>query len=205
MAEATGTPGSGPPRSPTSYSVVAPYSPATAARAAFPPQVIAETVAPKVRPCVRSSSDVVVNEPFDGSVTIQMFDRAITLLENLDRLEKTDDAFGAVALVHVLLAGGARLGGDDVGDFLARAVRSGLIREREVRHAENFERLGLGGHYALEGGVARLDHAGGDGHQRRQGRGHLVVAGFGLTLDLDGRPVDRHRLGEGNGRQPEQF
>jgi len=56
---------------------------------------------------VRSSNEVVVKEPFDGSVTIQMFDSAMTLLQNLDRLEETDDSLCAVALVYVLLARGA--------------------------------------------------------------------------------------------------
>src|SRR5665213_3342855 len=95
IADATGAPGRPPCRAPTSKSVVAPNSPAWAANDAPSPHVTAETVVASERACVRSSSEVVVNEPFDGSTTTQMFDSAMAIsLQNLDRFEEGHDALG---------------------------------------------------------------------------------------------------------------
>ena len=65
--------------------------------------------------------------------------------------------------------------------------------------------LGLRRHDPLERRVARLDDAGGDGHDGGQRAGHLVEARLGLALDAHRRAVDRDGLRERHRRQAEQL
>src|SRR5579871_1278375 len=208
IAAATGTPGSAPARSPTSWTVLAPWAPRTAALAAASgPQVIASTVPARPRAAVSSSRLVVEIPAVVGSQRTHRVRTVIpsSLSDGLVGLEERDDAPGAVALVLHDLALAARLCGHDVDDLLARAGGAHLAVEAEVRDRHGVDGLRLGRHDPLERRVPRLDDARGDGDHARQRAGHLVVARLGLALDAHGRAVDRDRLGERDRRQAEQL
>src|SRR5271170_413269 len=102
-AEETGTPGRAPPRSPTSYTVVAPYSPRGPAKEAVSvPQATASTVPATARASVRSSSVIGVGPASPASANTHTLSIAIS--DHLQLLEEGDDALGAVPLVHHDLA-----------------------------------------------------------------------------------------------------
>ena len=118
---------------------------------------------------------------------------------------KADDLVEGLAVVLddlAGLAGGRVLDGDDLLAGAGRADLGGV--EAEVGDRQLVDRLGLGRHDPLEGGVAGLDHAGGDGHDGRHRAGDLVVAGLGLALDLDLVALDVDLLGEGDRREAEE-
>src|SRR5579875_102865 len=225
MAPATGAPGRALPRSPTSYTVTAPYSPRTGAVAApSAPHVTASTVPPRLRASVSSSSVVLMGAPPADSASTQTLSIDIRVLlaswktagapsrrgagnsDQLELLEEGDDALGAVALVGDDLARLALLGGGHVDDLLAGTGEAHLAGiEPEIGHRQLVDGLGLGRHDPLEGGVAGLDDTGGDRHDGGQRGLHLVVAGLGLALDVHRAVGDRHLLGEGDRRHAEQL
>src|SRR5947209_886403 len=82
---------------------------------------------------------------------------------DFELFEELDDALVGVALVLDDLPRLALLGRRDVDDFLAGATPpDGVVGNAEVGHLDLVDRLVLGRHDPLEGGVSGLDHAGGD-------------------------------------------
>src|ERR1700677_1971250 len=102
-APETGTPRRAPPRSPTAYTVVAPYSPKGPANEAVSvPQPTAASVRARARASVRSSSVIGVGPASPASANTHILSIAIS--DHLQLLEEGDDALGAVPLVHHDLA-----------------------------------------------------------------------------------------------------
>src|SRR5579883_991067 len=132
MAAATGLPGRLPLRSPTSCTVVTPYSPRVAAAWSVPsPQVKASTVPASSRARVASSREVVMGTPSAFSARTQMVPTDIRFaptrrLDDLELLEEVDHALVSVPFVDDDLAGAARLGVGHVGDLLAGAAGADL-------------------------------------------------------------------------------
>src|SRR4051812_28830676 len=116
------------------------------------------------RALVRSSSVVVVTLPSVASANTQIFERAMfqCLLEDLEVVEIGDDLLegGAVVLDDLTgLTSGCLFDGDDL--LTGTGPTHGRGVEAQVGDLERVDRLRLGGHDPLEGGVAGLDHAGG--------------------------------------------
>src|SRR5277367_4773928 len=135
-AAATGTPGSAPPRSPTSYRVVAPYSPnGPASAAASSPQATASTVEATARASVSSSSVTGVGplSPFSA----RTHTLPIGISDHLQLFQEGHDALRAVALVHHDLSRATRLGVRDVRDLLPRPGGADQRRvDPEVGHGQ---------------------------------------------------------------------
>src|SRR4029453_2924918 len=205
MAEATGSPGKLPPRSPVAYTLVAPWAPRVSAIAsASPPPYTASTVSPSSRAFVSISSVMGATLPSAASARTQMRFRAIAATvsyvsvpvrprpsDDLEVLEEGDDLGVALAVVLDDLPGltGRRLvHSHDVLTGAGRAHGGGV--DAQVGQRQLIDRLGLGGHDPLEARVAGLHDAGRHRHHCRQGGLHVVLRERGLPLALH-RPA-RH-------------
>src|SRR5258708_19014060 len=138
-----------PPRSPTSYSVVAPYSPSgPASDAASAPQATASTVDATVRASVSSSSVTGVGPLSPTSASTHTL--SIGISDHLQLLEEGHDALRAVALVHHDLSRPACLGVGHVRDLLPAARRADQRRfDPELAHLPLFDALCLRRHAPL--------------------------------------------------------
>src|SRR6056300_929956 len=138
-AEAMAAPGRDPPRSPVAYTRVAPNSPRVPATAEASPPTTADTVAPRERALVSSSSVPVVTAPSLAWANTQMFEivmsfsvrslfRSVARMfrsDDLESLEELDDLHVGFSVVLDDLAGlaGRRLGHG--GDLLTGRVPPG--------------------------------------------------------------------------------
>src|SRR5579864_3704603 len=107
MAAPTGTPGSAPPRSPTSWTREAPWLPRAAAWSAMPaPQATASTVVASSRALVSSSRLTGRGRPSATSATTQMVLSVIPVvsLDQLELGEEVDDPLVPLAVVFQDLA-----------------------------------------------------------------------------------------------------
>src|SRR6056300_1511476 len=197
-AEAMAAPGRAPPRSPVAYTREAPNSPRVPATAEASPPITADTVLPRERAFVSSSSVPVVTAPSLAWANTQMFEIVMSFsvrslcrsvvrefrsndLESLEELNDLHVGF-SVVLDDLAVFASRRLGHG--GDLLSgRVPPSGS--DAEVGRGHRVDRLRLGGHDPLKARVARFNDACSDADHRGQRAGDLVVAGFGLAVDLE--------------------
>src|SRR3546814_5920158 len=175
-ADATGTPGSEPPRSPVERTLVAPWAqgvPATASASA--PAYTASPVSPSDRALARSSRVRGLTVPSVASAYTQIRLRAmcfllsIGVLDDLEAVEELDDLAEGFAVVLDDLAGfalGCVLDGDDLLAGTSGTDLRGV--EAEIGDGDLFDRLRLGGHEPREGRVAGRDHASGNANEGGQ-------------------------------------